>query len=169
MDAAHGCALRYLGGRPGLARVAVIADHLKLKPSWVIEYDELLAEALLDAIVLGLVAIEMLNPKIQRVRRHAVDHALHLAGAAASLPADLPIRKGGADRPRRSRLIGVVQVVDWVGSIEEYRLLDHALPDNLGEEVDVFLCSADAGRQVVKPADQLLHGTTSSGNITCQP
>src|SRR4051812_2366270 len=119
MDAAHGCGLRYLGGRPRLARVAVIADHLKLQPSWGIEYDELLAEALLDAIVLGLVAIEVLDPKIQRVRRHAIDHALHLAGAAPPLPTDLPIRKCGADRPRRSRLIGVVQVVDWVGSIEE--------------------------------------------------
>jgi len=132
--------------------------EIKLKPGWMIKHDVLLAEALLDAIVFGVVAVEVLDPKIQRVRRHAVDHALHLAGAAAPLPADLPIRKGGTDCPWRPGFVGVVQVVDRVGSIEEHRLLDHTLPDNLGEEVDVFLRAADAGRQVVETADQLIHG-----------
>jgi hypothetical protein len=46
-------------------------------------------------------------------------------------------------------------VIDGVGSVEEDRLLDHPLPDDLGEEVDVLLRATHARRQMVEPADQV--------------
>jgi hypothetical protein len=46
-------------------------------------------------------------------------------------------------------------VVDGIGPIEEYRLLDHPLPDDLGEEVYIFLRATRARRQVVKPTDEV--------------
>jgi hypothetical protein len=121
----------------------------------VIEGDVLLAEALLDTVVLGAVTVEMVDPEVQRIRRHTIDHTLDLSSAPASLPADLPVGERGRDRTRRSDLVGVVEVVDGVGAVEEHRLLDHPLPDDLSVEVYVFLRAARARRQVVKPADQI--------------
>src|SRR3712207_7616818 len=57
-----------------------------------------LAEALLDAVVLDAATVEVLDPELQRVRRHAVDHALDLAGAPAPLPTDLPVGERSEER-----------------------------------------------------------------------
>src|SRR5579859_1534680 len=99
MNATHRLVLGDILRRPGLPAVTVVTDHLELEPGRMVEHDVRLAETLLDPVVPDMMAVEVLDPEIHRACWHTVDHTFNLAGAAASLPADLPVGKGGADRP----------------------------------------------------------------------
>ncbi len=103
------------------------------------EGQRLLAEALGHGPVLHAVLVEMLRPECEGADRDGVDGAVDLSRAASPLEAGLLERERRHHRAHLGVLVGVVEVVDRRGAVEEHRLLDHPLADDLGEEIDVFL------------------------------
>jgi hypothetical protein len=65
VDAAHGHVFGYLGGRPWLALVTIVTQHFELESGGVVERYVLLAEALLDTVVLDAATVKVLDPDVQ--------------------------------------------------------------------------------------------------------
>src|SRR5262249_56055552 len=94
----------------------------------------------------GVGGMEVFLPEGNRARRHGVAGARELS---RSHPARLArIRKAGGDRADICVAVSVIEVIDGDVAVHQHGLLDHPLPEDAGEEVDVLLRAAGAQRDV---------------------
>ncbi len=122
---------------PAGALVGVVLDYFELDSGRMIEANELLSKAFLNAAILDLVPIQMFEPEFDRALGHRIGGRLDLSGTLTA--SDASIRKGGVNRARLRVRVRIVQMIMSVAAIKEDGLLDHALAENLRLEVDVFL------------------------------
>ena len=121
------------------------------------EAQRLLAEALALADDRRLVLRQMVAPEGERADRHGIAGRADLTRTRAALYAHLGEGEGGRDRADLGVGIGVVEVIERHRAVEQDRLLDHALADDLGEEVDVLLRAPDAAGDVMQTVDACCH------------
>ena len=117
--------------------------------------DERGAEALVDAAVQGAMLRQVSNPERQRPPGHGVGEHRHLPRAWPALAA--AIGKTGGDRTGFGVGVAVVEVVDGDVPVQQHGLLDQALTQHTGEEIDIGLRRARAERDVVDACDQRVH------------
>ena len=143
----HGFARADLRSRPSLALVAAVFHELITETGRVAETNEPLSKALLNRILIHAVALQMVLPEWQRSAGHGERCGVHLARAwAAAFPA---IRESSHHRTGLHIRVRVVKMINGYLAVHEHRLLRHAKTDGLREEIDVLLCAACTGCDVV--------------------
>src|SRR5712691_5339784 len=105
-----------------------------------LEPDERLSEALLDATVLDVVPVQMIDPELRRSLGNRIGRGRNLTGSRASLHAI--VGKGGVYRAGLGIGVGVVKMVVGVAAVKKNGLLDQPLAEHLRQEVHVFLSAA---------------------------
>src|ERR1700733_13131431 len=144
--------------------VLIVLDDFELNARRMIEADVLLPEALLNAAVLHLVTVQMVEPEFRRAFRNGVRRGLHLPGTL--VPSHTSIRKGGVDRPWFCIRVRVIEMVVGVAAVKENGLLDHALPKNLRLKVDIFLSARDADGHVMETFYERHIGSPPAGILS---
>jgi hypothetical protein len=119
----------------------------------VLELDDPLAKALGDGIDGGAVVLEPVVPPIDGILRDAECGPVDLARPLAAVESELAPWKGGEDRPPATDPISLVEVIHGTATVEQHGGLEEALPDHLGDEVDVLLGAVDANGDVVQALD----------------
>ena len=144
--------------RPAVSRIVAVFDDFHEQTRRMPEADERLAEALLDAAVIDVVARQVIGPERQRTFRHRVGGRRDLSGAWPSRNPSV-----GERRQNRSDFrvgVRVIQMVVRVSAVEQDGLFDQPKAEHLREEVDVFLRAAGAERDVVDAAnDRVRHAS----------
>src|SRR3984885_7032804 len=161
VEAAHRFRLPNLFRRPALARIVLIFKYLEAQPGGMVESNELLPEALFCRPVIDSVPLEMLLPERQRAFGDRVGNGLNLSGS--SLPRNPTIGKRGHDPTGLDVCIRVIQVVVRKAAIHQDGLLGQPLTDNSSKKIDIFLCFAGTGSNVVISGRGIIHGALLAG------
>src|SRR5581483_7220425 len=118
MQAAHSNLSRHFLRCPGRPLIVVVAHHFKLQPGRMHKMNIWLPETLLNRTMLYVALIETFQPERHGGCRDTVGRYFHLAGAFPSINASLLIGERGHDSSRRSRLVGVVKMVNRKGTVQ---------------------------------------------------
>ncbi len=132
---------------PRAPQIVARLDDLEQHTGRMTDANGLRAEALLDLAVLDLVAGEVIFPERRGAGGHGIRGDRDLAGTWSAAPA--AVGKRSRNRSDLSVCVSPVEVVNRNPPVHQHRLLDEALPEDLGVEIQIFLCRTRAQRDVV--------------------
>src|SRR5882672_1627835 len=141
--------------RPWISVVPALLNHFEEEPCGMPYPQILRAKPFLHTTVFGPVPIEVLFPERDRPVRNGITGAGQLARPGA--PRLAGVRKTRGDGTHVGIGISVIEVIDGDASIHQHGLLDEALPEYLGEEVDILLRAAGAQRNVMNALHEACH------------